>query len=109
MAKKTTLPKKIRKNIKDYITVLKADKIPIQKVFVFGSQAKGTTHKWSDIDVCVVSPRFKNSFDALNYLLKKSYEIDAPIEPHPYHPKDFVNEDPLVWEIKKTGIPFAIT
>ena len=61
-------------------------------------------HKWSDIDVCIISPEFKDYFKALHYLLKKSYQIKAIIEPHPYHPKDFVNEDPLVWEIKKTGV-----
>lgn len=43
----------------------------------------------------------------MRYLLLKSYNIDAIIEPHPYHPRDFVNEDPLVWEIKKTGIEIS--
>ncbi|MEA2089000.1 MAG: hypothetical protein U9O55_04160 [Patescibacteria group bacterium] len=51
--------------------------------------------------------KFKNQFDAMRYLLLKSYNIDAIIEPHPYHPRDFVNEDPLVWEIKKTGIEIS--
>lgn len=104
MAKKTTLPKRIRKTVKEYIKVLKEDKLPINKVIVFGSQAKMTTRRWSDIDVCIISPKFKDKFKALHYLLLKSYEIDAPIEPHPYHPKNFINEDPLVWEIKKTGV-----
>lgn len=105
MAKKTILPKKIKKRVKEYIKALMEDNLPIEKVIVFGSQAKKTAHKWSDIDVCVISPKFKDSFEALHYLLMKSYEVKTLIEPHPYHPKDFVNEDPLVWEIKKTGIP----
>lgn len=104
MAKKTILSKKIEKNVKEYIMVLKKDKLPIKKVVVFGSQVKKTARIGSDIDVCIISPKFKDSFDALHYLLMKSYEVNGIIEPHPYHPNDFVNEDPLVWEIKKTGI-----
>ncbi len=104
MAKKTTLSKKIKKEVLDYIELIKKDRIPIEEVIVFGSQAKRKAHKWSDIDVCIISPKFKKPFEALHYLLKKSYQVKALIEPHPYHPKDFVNEDPLVWEIKKTGI-----
>lgn len=104
MAKKATLSKKIKRDVRNYINILKQDKLPIQQVIVFGSQAKKTARRNSDIDVCVISPKFNDNFKALYYLLMKSYEIDATIEPHPFHPKDFVNEDPLVWEIKKTGI-----
>jgi predicted nucleotidyltransferase len=101
---KKTVPKKVEKNIKAYIDILKADKLPISRVILFGSRAKGRQHKCSDIDLCVISPEFKDPFKAMHYLLLKSYNIDAIIEPHPYHPRDFVNEDPLVWEIKQTGI-----
>ena len=104
MVKQATLPKKVKREVLDYIEILKKDKLPIKEVIVFGSRVKGQAHKWSDIDVCVISSKFKDSFDALHYLLRKSYQIEAIIEPHPYHPKDFVDEDPLVWEIKKTGV-----
>ncbi|MDI6883174.1 MAG: nucleotidyltransferase domain-containing protein [Patescibacteria group bacterium] len=107
MAKKATLPKKIKKEVLNYIKLLKRDNFPIKEVFVFGSQIKRETHKWSDIDVCIISPKFKDPFKAMHYLLLKSYEINAIIEPHLYHPKDFVPEDPLVWEIKKTGIKIS--
>ena len=103
MAKKV-LPKKIKKVVLEYIELIKKDKIPIERVIVFGSQVKRKAHKWSDINVCIVSPKFEKPFEALHYLLKKSYQVKAFIESHPYHPKDFVNEDPLVWEIKKKGI-----
>ncbi|MBU2579116.1 nucleotidyltransferase domain-containing protein [Patescibacteria group bacterium] len=103
MAKKKTLSLIIKKEVLNYIKILKEDKLPIEKVIIFGSQVKGTAHKWSDVDVCIISPKFKNSFNAMHYLLIKSYEIETIIEPHPFHPKDFIDEDPLVWEIKKTG------
>jgi len=104
MAKRSILTQKVKKSITDYVNILKKDKLPIQKVIVFGSQVQGISHKYSDIDLCIISPRFKDDFKDLHYLLMKSYEVDGIIEPHPYHPKDFVNEDPLVWEIKKTGV-----
>ena len=104
MAQKSTLPKKIKEDVMAYIDVLKKDKLPIKKVIVFGSRTKGTAHRESDTDVCIISSSFKNNFKALHYLLMKSYKIDALIEPHPFHPKDFVDENPLVWEIKRTGI-----
>lgn len=104
MAKKKKLTKKIENDVKNYISILKKDKIPIKKVIVFGSQAKNTARPDSDIDVCVISPKFKDKFKALHYLLMKTYTLDSLIEPHPFHPKDFVDQDPLVWEIKKTGV-----
>ncbi len=101
-----TIPKKITKAVLDYVDVLKRDKLPINEVIVFGSQIKRKPHKWSDIDVCIISPspKFKR-IDVLKYLWTKKREKDikAMISPIGFHPKDFVNEDPLVWEIKKTG------
>jgi hypothetical protein len=38
-----------------------------------------------------------------------SSDIDWRIEPVPFKPETFVDEDPLVWEIKKEGIPIALT
>lgn len=104
MVKKKSLAKKIENEVKDYISILKKDKIPIKQVIVFGSQTKNTAHPDSDIDVCVISPSFKDKFKALHYLLMKTDVMNSSIEPHPYHPKDFIDEDPLVWEIKKTGV-----
>ena len=108
---KRKIPKRINKEINNYIDILKKDKLPIQKVFLFGSHAKGTSHKWSDIDLCVVSPKFKNAWKALNYLFLKR-EIKDPqyaIEPIGFSPRDFCDKhDSLVSEIKKNGIEIKI-
>lgn len=107
MVQKTTLPIKIRKAVQDYLRLLEKDGLSIQKAIVFGSHAKRKARRDSDIDICIISPQFEDGFQALHYLLKKTYEINAFIEPHPFHPKDFANEDPLVWEIKKTGVTIS--
>ncbi|MBU2578965.1 nucleotidyltransferase domain-containing protein [Patescibacteria group bacterium] len=103
MAKKK-LPIIIKKTIDQYLEILKKDKLPIKKVILFGSYAKGEQHKWSDIDLCIISSAFNRKKDPLDYLWsKRIVNKNVHIEPIGFHPKDFVNESPLVWEIKKTG------
>ena len=105
------IPAKIRKNVNQYLTALRRDKLPIKEAILFGSFAKGKQKKWSDIDICIVSTKFKNRSDAISYLWRKKHEMrddailkDHDLEPIGYNPKDFINEDPLVWEIKNYGI-----
>lgn len=109
---KRKIPKTIKKTINDYLQILDKDKLPIKEAIVFGSFAKGKQKKWSDIDICVVSPKFKNRNSALRYLWMKKRNIandrkseeGHDLEPVGFNPKDFINEDPLVWEIKQYGV-----
>lgn len=102
---KKTIPKKVKRNIYNYIALLKKDNLPIQKVILFGSYAKGTQHEWSDIDLCIISPKFKSAWKALGYLWEKRTDHTTPsIEPVGFSPEDFEDEDALIHEIKKTGI-----
>jgi len=104
MAKKT-IPKKIEKEIFEYVANLRKDRLPIKKVILFGSYAKGRQHKWSDIDLCVISPKFKNAFSAMQYLwLKRLNDHGNVIEPVGFSPKDFKEGSSLINEIKQTGI-----
>jgi len=41
-------------------------------------------------------------------LMKLSATVDSRIEPVPFRPDTFVNEDPLAWEIKRKGIPISL-
>lgn len=79
--------------------------IPIKKLIIFGSYAKGNAKSESDIDLCLVSPRFgKDSVTELQFLLKQSRHIDDRIEPIPVSVKEYnKSASPLVIEIKKTG------
>lgn len=106
---KRKISKKVEKEIKDYVEVLKKDNLPINKVILFGSYAKGTQHEWSDIDLCVISPKFKNAWKALGYLWQKRIkDTGLTIEPMGFSPKDFEDEDSLIHEIKKTGIEIKL-
>lgn len=99
------ISKKIEKKITDYVNILKEDNLPIREVILFGSYAKKKTHKWSDIDLCIISPKFKNPFDAMQYLWLKRKDDNTPtIEPVGFSLKDFKEGSSLIQEIKKTGI-----
>jgi len=105
MAKKKYTTKEVKSNIKNYVSYLKKEHgLPIKSVYLFGSYAKGRARDWSDVDVCIISPKFKK-MDGISYLFGKLRKKDVRnlIEPVGYAPEDFVDENPLVWEIKTTG------
>lgn len=97
--------------IRQYVATLKADQLPIQRVLLYGSYAKGRQHKWSDIDVCIISPKFKDSLHAMQYLWsKRNFNPNATIEPVGFNPKDFrdENETSLTREIKQHAVEMRV-
>jgi len=90
---------------KEFLRQLNTLGIRIQSAYLFGSYAKGTYGNWSDIDVAVVSPDIsEDRLEERIRLTKLASKIDSRIEPVPFSPSSFVDEDPLVWEIKRVGI-----
>jgi uncharacterized protein len=99
----------IIETLKKFLEQLKENGLPIEAAYLFGSYAKGRAKEWSDIDVAVISPNLSDDrFEERVRLSKISSRIDSRIEPVPFRPDTFVDEDPLVWEIKKEGIPILI-
>lgn len=89
-----------------YIQDLKKSGISVIDAYLFGSHAKGNTHKDSDIDICVVSNSFGNDYieESVN-LRRLAYGIDSRIEPIPFTPDDLNDKySSLASEIKKYGI-----
>lgn len=106
---KRTVPKKVTQSINSYLDILKKDRLPIERVFLFGSYARGRQHAWSDIDLCVVSPRFRDWWEAMRYLwLKKDAKKNIDIEPVGFNPKDFNDNISLAQEIRKHGIEIKV-
>jgi len=79
------------------------EKLPVDKVIIFGSQTKGKAHKWSDIDVCIISPKFKDFMKTMAFLFqkRKDNEVMAGLEPVGFSKKDFEEGSSLIQEIKK--------
>jgi len=81
--------------------------MPIDRVFLFGSYAKGTATKYSDVDICFFSHSFENkrSVDILAHLLSMTHEyVAAYIEPHIFPTSELENDYPFVKEILRTGV-----
>ena len=105
MAKKT-INKKIIEKVNQFRKTIEAAGLPVEKMVVFGSQAKGNATKDSDIDVCVVSKNFgKDDIDEMQWLWKKTRFVDTRIEPYPLSSDEFAHGySPIIDEIRKYGI-----
>ncbi len=55
------VPKKIRNVIDRFKRELKKARLPVARVYLFGSYARNEALKDSDIDVCLVSPSFSRN------------------------------------------------
>jgi predicted nucleotidyltransferase len=80
-------------------------KYRIDDAYLYGSFAKGTSRKWSDIDIAIVSSDFSDDlFEERLLLMRLASTIDDRIEPRPFKKELFNRNDPLVDEIQKNGI-----
>lgn len=104
------MPKnEVKKVVQKYAKALHDAQFPFSAIYVFGSHVQGTAHRWSDIDIAVVSDQLRHDRDADRlFLWKIRRNIDTRIEPHGFIVRDFEDDtDPLVREIRKTGIRIA--
>jgi len=95
----------INKTVSDYVADVK-NAMPIDRVYLFGSHAKGTATEHSDIDVCFFSHSFEDLLPIeimtrLFRLTRKYKGID--IEPRGFPTSDLENDNPFVKEILRTG------
>ncbi|MCF6268107.1 MAG: nucleotidyltransferase domain-containing protein [Melioribacteraceae bacterium] len=79
------------------------NKYDTAEVILFGSYAKGTNHKDSDIDIAVVLKDFDSSANIQLELMRIRRKIDSRIEPHPFRLEDFNTTNPLANEIIQFG------
>ncbi len=86
-----------------------ASGLHIERAILFGSYTKGTANTWSDIDVAIVLKDFTGiGFYDRKQVNPFSIKIDSRIEPHPFRPEDFTEDNPLVNEILKDAIEIAL-
>lgn len=96
----------IKKIAVKYVNLVKESGIPVTNAYLFGSYAKNSANKFSDIDICVVSPMFGNDYFDNSLALKKiANKIDLRIEPVPFALNDMHDKySSLASEISKQGI-----
>lgn len=108
MVKKSIDNREIMEIVQKYVEKV-CEKYEIEAIILFGSYAKGTWHKDSDIDIAIITNDIKdNIFDEELNLVKLRRNIDTRIEPHLISVDDYKNiETPLIQEIIDTGIKVA--
>ncbi|MHB1399315.1 MAG: nucleotidyltransferase domain-containing protein [Trichloromonadaceae bacterium] len=81
--------------VRKYQDALKAAGIVTDFVVVFGSQATGKAHEWSDIDLLVVSAQFDGMTDrrGINQLWRLAAQVDSRIEPLPCGAQQWRDDD----------------
>lgn len=84
------------------------ERYPVKKAFLFGSFARGTFHRDSDIDIAVVLDGEFDLFDTRLTLMSVRREFDSRIEPHPISEREFNEDNPLAAEILHHGVPIAL-
>ena len=91
--------------VKQYAGLIQKENIRIDKLYLFGSYARGVATDESDIDVVIISKDFKGDrFDDRRKLVPLRRKLDRRIEPIPYRPEDFKKNDPLVVEILSNSV-----
>lgn len=91
---------------KQFVAHLRAEGMRVNGAYLFGSYATGHAHRDSDIDIAVVSQDLSGDWlDDYCRLTRIADDFDARMEVVSFCPRDFRDENPLVWQIKSTGIP----
>lgn len=101
------ISKEIMDSIQKYIEKI-SKYYKIEAIILFGSYAKGTENKDSDIDIAIISSDFSDIIEDGAKLIGLTWKIDTRIEPHPILLDDYKNvSNPFVKEIIDTGIKVA--
>jgi len=80
--------------------------LPVDKVYLFGSYAKGTADELSDVDICFFLRDYgdEKRVDMGIRLLRIARDYKAYIEPHVFETVEIEKKNPFVNEIIQTGL-----
>lgn len=101
--------KKAEEAVKFLALRLKAKKVKIAKIILFGSQARGRASAGSDLDIVLISSDFKNKDIFKRLELIKEAEIATikkfliPLDIILLTPEEFKSETSLVAQFAKNG------
>ena len=84
----------IVKKVRNYLINVSNEGIPVSFGIIFGSQVKGFSDRWSDIDLLVVSRHFDRSRDRrdVDLLWRLAAKTDSRIEPIPCGEQQWDND-----------------
>ncbi len=81
--------------IQNYLRAVDKKGVPVRYGVLFGSYARGKVHKWSDIDLLVVSPLYdkRRTYKQASKLWRIAAQTDSRIEPIPVGEKQYEADD----------------
>ena len=102
------IPESIQSIVIDYVNKIKRQ-IPIDRVILFGSYAKGGYSIDSDIDIAIFSDYFMDmaGVDAFKFLFLQTLEYDIDMQPLAFTTEDYQRPIGIVGEIINTGIEIS--
>ena len=89
--------------LKKYLDIIPKE-LGLKKAFLFGSYASGNAGEHSDIDIALILSNRDDFFKIQLELMKLRRGIDLRIEPHPIFDEDFNVQNPIAFEIQRSGI-----
>ena len=95
-------------NIAQQYAIAVKNKFDFCKLYLFGSQVKGNTHKDSDIDIAVVFKDYEKRMEIQIELMRLRRKIDSRIEPHPFRESEFDVNNILANEVLKNSIEIIV-
>jgi predicted nucleotidyltransferase len=86
---------KVITSVAGYLRRIAESGVPVKFGVIFGSQAKGTSDAWSDIDLIVVSSLFdgQRTREQVNMLWRLAARVDSRIEPIPCGERQWEKDD----------------
>ncbi len=100
----------VHATVREYVADVKKAML-IDRVFLFGSHARGTATEQRDIDVCFFSESFENlsMLDIMRRLFRLTRKYKGiDIEPMGFPTSELENDNPFVKEILRTGVEVCI-
>src|SRR3989338_11291062 len=97
----------LRSIVEEYVKLLQREGITVEKVYLYGSYARGSAHADSDIDLVIISKDFDgyDSLELLEMLSQVAWKCDAPLEVLGYTPEEIRKNEgkSIFWdEIRST-------
>ena len=94
--------------LKNYIFLLRAEGILVDKALLYGSYLTNTAHEESDIDLMIVTENEENDYLS-GKIWSLTKKVNSKIEPFIVDKKRFYSNDdsPLIDMVKKTGLEIA--
>ena len=94
----------IYEKIREYLQCLRDGRVPVWRIYLYGSCARDTHTPDSDIDLAIFLEKDElDGFEEDALLMKLRRKVDLRIEPHAFARSDFDTTNPHVREILASG------